>query len=202
MVRVVGQGCPALGTARAVGRHNGLNGRGGHHCVPEDGLEVDQVADELVLLSGIAGGRTRVLTGHLSVVGGSVGVGEQLLEGGRLGDVTGSRHRTQAPNAGVDGPADQDAFGHRLGRTASATGEPAGTAMTSVPSPSASSTRRDDVTMDPGCRLSSRVSNTSGLGIEASHGSGDEGQVGPATLRTQTDVQDYRRRNQGPKLPR
>ena len=29
---------------------------------------------------------------------------------------------------------------------------------------------------------------------------GDEGQVGPATLRTQTDVPDYRSPNLGPKL--
>jgi len=89
--RVVCQARPTLGTqARTVAPAYRLKRHGWNHGVPEHGLEVEQVAHELVHLIIIF-----VLLRHLMVVGRTIGVGEQLLE--MTSDMAG--HRIQATHA-------------------------------------------------------------------------------------------------------
>ena len=65
----------ALGAQpRAVLPAHRLERQGRHHCVPERGLEVDQVAHELAHLVLV------VVGAHLVGVLRAIGVGEQLLE--------------------------------------------------------------------------------------------------------------------------
>jgi hypothetical protein len=90
--RVVCQARSTLGAqTRTVAPAYGLERHGRNHDVPEDGLEVEQVAHELIHVVVI------VLRGHLVVVGSAIGVGEQLLEvtPNMAGD------RVQAPHAGA-----------------------------------------------------------------------------------------------------
>ena len=90
--RVLRQVRSTLGTqARTVLPAYGLEGHGRNHGVPEHGLEVEQVAHEVVHLVLI------VLRRHLVVVSRAIGVGEQLLETSphMAGD------RIQAPHAGT-----------------------------------------------------------------------------------------------------
>jgi hypothetical protein len=103
---------------------------------PEHGLQVDQVVHQLVHL-------VLVLVGsHLVVVCRPIGVDEQLLEARLHGRLTGSRHRTHAPLAVARMPCRSRAHPSVTdsNRTATSTGDPAGTAMMSVPSASGAST--------------------------------------------------------------
>jgi len=91
--RVVHQARPTLGAqARTVVTAYGLERHGWNHGVPEHGLEVEQVAHELVHLVIIVLGR------HLVMVSGTIGVGEQLLE--MTAHMAGDR--IQAPHARAD----------------------------------------------------------------------------------------------------
>ena len=92
MPRVFRQARPTLGTqARTVAPAYGLERHGRNHGVPEHGLEVEEVAHELVHLVFVVLGR------HLMVVSRAIGIGEQLLEvtPHMAGD------RIQAPHAGA-----------------------------------------------------------------------------------------------------
>lgn len=90
--RVFRQVRPTLGTqARTVAPAYGLERHGRNHGIPEHGLEVEQVAHELVHLVII------VLRRHLMVVSLAIGVGEQLLE--MTPHMAGDR--IQAPHAGT-----------------------------------------------------------------------------------------------------
>jgi hypothetical protein len=83
---------PTLRTqARTVATAYGLERHGRNHGISQHGLEVEQVAHELVHLIIIVLGR------HLMVVSRSIGVGEELLE--MTPHVAG--HRVQAPHAGT-----------------------------------------------------------------------------------------------------
>ena len=100
----------ALGAqSRAVVPAHRLERQGGHHCVPERGFEVEQVAHELAHFVLVR------LGAHLVVVLRAIGVDEQVLEVRVTGSVTGSRHRTQAPVAvAADRAGDQDTLHDRL----------------------------------------------------------------------------------------
>ena len=90
--RVFRQVRPTLGTqARTVAPAYGLERHGRNHGIPENRLEVEQVAHELIHIVVIVLGR------HLLVVSRTIGVGEQLLETSThmAGD------RIQAPHAGT-----------------------------------------------------------------------------------------------------
>jgi len=88
--RVFGQARSALGTQpRTVAPAYRLERHGRNHGVPKNGLEVEQVAHQLIHIIIV------VLRRHLVVVSRAIGVGEQLLEPGThmSGD------RIQAPHA-------------------------------------------------------------------------------------------------------
>ena len=74
-VRVLREMRSALGAqSRAVLPAHRLERQGGHHCVPERGFEVEQVAHELTHFVLV------VIGAHLLVVLRTIGVGEQVLE--------------------------------------------------------------------------------------------------------------------------
>lgn len=109
--RIFGQVRPTLGAqARAVAPAYGLERHGRNHGVPEHGLEVEQIAHELVHLIIIF-----VLDRHLTMVSPAIGVGEQLLE--TAPHMAG--HRVQATHAstgcrGMRRASHQDTFHDRL----------------------------------------------------------------------------------------
>ena len=157
--RVFCQVRSTLGTqARTVAPAYGLERHGRNHGIPEHGLEVEQVAHELVHLVIIVLGR------HLVVVSRAIGVGEQLLEMTPTWRVIGSRHRTQAPVAvACAEPVTRTPSMTDSNRRSSSMGWPGGMAIRSMsPRSSGAGTVRCISSMDPGRRPSSRVSNTRG----------------------------------------